>query len=160
MWIVDRCKEHHPRLPTCHGHRIEDIEDQTGVAIERPVFCHKHTDELISRNCQDCEQLLCMICRETDHESHKTETIDATLERVLPEIERYCGKIKELIADIDENKDELEARKTEVKAAKCRQDAEIQLQVIIDRATEDYHVLVKELYIREEEEVEKTRLCG
>ena len=86
--------------------------------------------------------------------------IEDALERVLPEMEVCCEKIKHLIDDIEKNRSKLETRKTEVKAAfeKCRQDAEIQLQKIIDRATEDYNALVKELNIKEEEEVNKIRL--
>ena len=69
-------------------------------------------------------------------------------------------KIRELIADIDKNKDELKNKEAEVKDAfeKCRQDAEIKLQKIVDRATEDYNALVKELDIKEEEEVDKIKL--
>ena len=72
---------------------------------------------------------------------------------------RCCKKLKELIADIDENKHELENRKVEVKAAfeKCRKDAEIQLKRITDRATEDYKALLKDLDIREEEELKKNQ---
>ena len=72
----------------------------------------------------------------------------------------YCEKIQQLIADIDGNKSELETRKAEVKAAfdKSRKDAELYLQKIIDRATEDYKALVLELNIKENEEVDKIRL--
>ena len=158
--LCDECKVHHLRLPICRGHKIIASDSDTDTAIDKLVFCEKHTDQTIIFNCLECEEPLCIKCKVTIHESHKTETIEDTLERVLPEIEGYCDKIKNLIADIDENKDDLEARKVEVKEAfeKCHKDAEIQLQKIIDRATEDYNALVKQLDIREEEEVDKIRL--
>ena len=101
-----------------------------------------------------------MKCKVTMHNYHQTETIEETLDRRVPEMRCYGDKIKQLIADIDENKDELEHRKVEVKAAfeKCRKDAEMQLQKIIDRATEDYNALLKELDIKEEEVVSQIRL--
>ena len=158
--LCDKCKVHHPRFPSFRGHRIVELGDEGDTEIDRLVFCEKHTEQLIIRNCQECEELLCHTCRETAHEFHKTETIEQALERVLPELHIHCEKIKQLIADIDKNRNELETRKAEVKAAfeKCRQDAEIQLQKIIDRATEDYNCLVKQLDIKEEEEVDKIRL--
>ena len=94
------------------------------------------------------------------HEPHKTETVAGALWRVLPEIEIYCHKIKKLIANIDNNKDEFENRKNEIHAEfeMCRKDAEIQLQKIIHRATEDYNALVKELDVRVLNEMDKIRL--
>ena len=101
-----------------------------------------------------------MKCKVTIHDSHKTETIEDALERMMPEMDKYCEKIQQLIADIGVNKDELETRMAQVKVAfeTCRQDAEMQLHKIIDRATEDYNALVKELDIKEEEEMDKIKL--
>ena len=61
-WLCDECKEHHHRLPTCRGHKIEDIKDETDVLIKRPVFCDKHLEQLVIINCQDCETPLCCLC--------------------------------------------------------------------------------------------------
>ena len=132
--LCDECKEHHPRFPLFRGHRVIQLSEETDTVIDRVVFCQKHTDQTILFNCQECEEPLCITCKVTLHDSHKAETVQDTLERVLPEMKGYCDKIKKLIVDIDDNKDELETRKLEVKVAfeKCRKDAEMQLQKIDD----------------------------
>ena len=157
--LCNNCKVLHTNVPLCKDHKIVPAEE-TGTVIDREVLCEKHKDQNIFLNCRECEELICIKCKVTKHESHRTETIEATLERVLPEIEGYCEKIKRLIADIDQNKNELETWKSEVKAdfQKCRKDAAMQLQKIIDRATEDYNNLMKELDIREEEAAERITL--
>ena len=159
-FLCQNCKTLHFRLPMCRGHQVVKAEDEGKFAIDRLVFCEKHTDQAIILNCRDCEEPLCIKCKVTKHEAHKTETVEDTLERILPEMEIHSEKIKLLLTDIDNNKDELDAKKLEVKASfdKCRKDGENKLQQIIDTATEDYNALVKELDIREEQELEKLRV--
>ena len=159
-FLCQNCKTLHFRLPMCRGHQVVKAEDEGKFAIDRLVFCEKHTDQPIILNCRDCEEPLCIKCKVTKHEAHKTETVEDTLERILPEMEIHSEKIKLLMTDIDNNKDELDAKKLEVKATfdKCRTDGENKLKQIIDTATEDYNALMKELDIREEEELEKLRV--
>ena len=159
-FLCQNCKTLHLRVPLLRGHQVIKAGDEKDVAIDRLVFCEKHADQPIILNCRECEEPLCIKCKVTRHETHKTETVEDTLERVLPEIEGYSEQIKLLVADIDTNKDELDAKKLELKATfeKCRNDGEAKLQQIIDTATEDYNALVKELEIREEEELEKLRI--
>ena len=156
QYLCNNCKVTHLKVPLCKKHHIVPAEE-TATVIDRPLLCKKHNDQTIILNCRECEELLCIKCKVTDHNKHGTETIDDTLKRVLPEMDGYCDKIKQLIADIDMNKDTLKTRKDEIRAAfsRCHQDAKIKLQKIVDRATEDYNALVKELEIREEEEVDK-----
>ena len=159
-FLCQNCKTLHLRVPLLRGHQVIKAGDEKDVVIDRLVFCEKHADQPIILNCRECEEPLCIKCKVTRHETHKTETVEDTLERVLPDVEGYSEQIKLLVADIDTNKDELDAKKLELKAAfeKCRNDGEAKLQQIIDTATEDYNALVKELEIREEEELEKLRI--
>ena len=93
--LCDRCKEHHSRIRLCHDHTVTQLsEDGTETDTDKTVFCEKHAGQPIILNCQECEELLCGRCKETAHQSHKTETIDEALQRVMPEMEGCCEKIK------------------------------------------------------------------
>ena len=158
-FLCEGCKMMHLKFGLGKGHTAVKA-DEVQSSIDKLVFCYKHPDQPIILNCRDCEEPLCIKCKVTKHEAHKTETVEDALERLLPEMEGYCKKVQLLITDIDENKEELEMREVEVRAAfeKCRKDGEIQLQKIIDRATEDYNALTKELEIQEEEELDKLKI--
>ena len=93
QFLCNNCKVLHTKVPLLKNHQIIPAEE-TDIAIDRLVFCEKHAGQAIIRNCRDCEELLCLTCKETTHESHKAETMEGALERILPEMEEYCEKIK------------------------------------------------------------------
>ena len=91
--LCNNCKVLHLNVPFCKNHQVIPAEEADTV-IDSLLFCEKHPDELVIRNCRQCEELLCVSCKEAAHDSHKTETLEGALDRVLPEMEVYCEKIK------------------------------------------------------------------
>ena len=115
--LCKKCHSNHVRIPLLRGHRVLPLDAETEMMIDRLVFCSKHNDQPIVFNCGDCEVLLCINCKVTQHESHKTETVEDTLKRILPEVSRCVEEVKQHISNISENKGELQSTMDEVKTA-------------------------------------------
>ena len=93
QYLCNNCKVTHVKVPLLKNHHIVPAEEMD-IAIDRLVFCENHTDQIIVSNCQKCEELLCFTCKETAHVSHKIETVESALQRILPEIEGHSEKIE------------------------------------------------------------------
>lgn len=86
--LCEKCHISHLRIPVCRGHRVIPLDSDTELVIDRLVFCTIHDDQPIMLNCKDCEVPLCIKCKVTEHESHKTETVERAVERLKPSLLR------------------------------------------------------------------------
>ena len=129
--LCKKCQGIHLRVPLLRGHRVLPVNAETEMIIDRLVFCTKHSDQPIVFNCRDCEVPLCIKCKVTQHESHKTETIEDTLERILPEVSTCVEIVKEHIADIKSNTEYMESKIKAIKDAfsQCRKQIKLALDV-------------------------------
>ena len=129
--LCKKCQGIHLRVPLLKGHRVLPVNAETEMIIDRLVFCTKHSDQPIVFNCRDCEVPLCIKCKVTQHESHKTETIEDTLERILPEVSTCVEKVKEHIADIESNTEYVESKIKAIKDefSQCRKQIKMALDV-------------------------------
>ena len=68
---------------------------------------------------------MCIQCKVTLHDHHRTETIKDTLQRLLPEVKANMGKLQEQITAFDQDRDVLSSKIQDVKDAftKCKDDA-------------------------------------
>ena len=129
--LCKKCQGIHLRVPLLRGHRVLPINAETEMIIDRLVFCTKHSDQPIVFNCRGCEVPLCIKCKVTQHESHKTETIEDTLERILPEVSNCVEIVKEHITDIESNTEYMESKIKAIKEAfsQCRKQIKLALDV-------------------------------
>ena len=66
------------------------------------ITCQVHQDEPIKFNCKSCEMALCIKCKVTRHDNHQTETVEDTLQRLLPQVKEKMGVIGDKIKVLDE----------------------------------------------------------
>ena len=92
MSLCQKCKSQHHKIPTLRNHLIIEKGSDDEMVVDSLVFCSLHSDQQVMFNCSDCEVPLCIQCKLTQHENHKTETIKDTLQRLLPEVKANMKK--------------------------------------------------------------------
>ena len=67
----ERCSDVHMKQKVSRTHTLLAISDsiRSGTkAIKKKAFCTKHTKEEMKVVCKDCQKMLCLVCKLTDHE--------------------------------------------------------------------------------------------
>ena len=78
---------------------LELTEDSQKV-IDKLVFCSDHADEILKLYCNDCEDVICMMCQVVKHKSHETVTVQEALDKLLPEVDKDLGVLGLKLEDI------------------------------------------------------------
>ena len=94
--LCPKCHSSHLNIPLLKGHTIVPLDSDSNAdkAIDELVFCSKHPEKLIEAHCTDCSVPLCFLCKLTEHDTHKTETIEVALARLLPQLKKYNQAIR------------------------------------------------------------------
>ena len=161
MSLCQKCKSQHHKIPTLRNHMIIEKGKDDGMVVDSLVFCSIHPDEQVKFNCKDCEVPLCIQCKVTLHENHRTETIKDTLQRLLTEVKANMGKLQEQVIAFDQDHDVLSSKIQEVKDAftKCKDEAGNNLNEVIEKLKIEHKDMIKQLEIKEEEEVSKLEVA-
>ena len=112
----ERCSEIHLRQRATRMHTLIAISDSMPSgpkAIKRKAFCAKHPKEEIKVVCKDCEKMLCIVCKLTDHEKHNTVDISdeivyvkKKLNEAIQKAENTISKSKQMLINLNAAKAE------------------------------------------------------
>ena len=114
----ERCSEIHMKQRMSRTHTLMRISDSEagGTAtktITKKAFCTKHTKEEIKVVCKDCDIMLCVVCKLTDHEKHNSVDIEDVASNVKKKIkeaiqiaENRVTKLDNILETLDEAKDQ------------------------------------------------------
>ena len=78
-----------------------ELTEKTQLTIDKLLFCGTHTEEPLKFYCNQCKQLLCIICQIVTHRNHDILTIEHALQQILPQAKDCIDQIylKQKIAE-------------------------------------------------------------
>ncbi|XP_045197325.2 uncharacterized protein LOC123552021 [Mercenaria mercenaria] len=112
--FCDRCATAHMKMKVSREHKLlqlDNCSEEAGIntrKIQKKSCCPRHTGEEIKMFCKDCNSLLCVVCKLTEHENHNTLSIAdevherrAILSTKLAETKSIVDKLKTDISTTD-----------------------------------------------------------
>ena len=84
------------------GHRLLELTIETELVVDKLVLCKTHPDKLIELYCNQCKDVICMMCFVVNHSTHDTVTVEEALTKILPEVDHHLGNIGTKLEDITE----------------------------------------------------------
>ena len=90
------------------------MKDGEELVIDRHVFCARHPDKHVELHCKQCQMLICILCRGTDHHFHEAETIQDALNYIVPIVQQNTERIEKRIKENQEVKDTMNASLTDL----------------------------------------------
>ena len=61
-----------------------ELTDETEVVVDKLVFCKTHADEILRLYCNECNEVICILCQVIHHKNHDTVTTQQALDTILP----------------------------------------------------------------------------
>ena len=113
--LCEACQRRHKRTPNCKAHTYRPCDVETTLDIN--CYCEVHPDHVIDLYCVDCNKCICPKCKVTDHDSHKSETIAAGIERLTPVMNKT---LESFLKDIEELKYEETCLKDQIPVVKTQ----------------------------------------
>ena len=153
------CKSNHDLIPTCSRHKCAPLDegDNLKLHVDKVVFCRVHADKMVELNCRDCEKMICVLCKASEHHQHTAETIAEALERLRPRIQENKLKLQEQVDHCDEAVADLQRKAAQVEShfMHVKGKADEQLRTVIDKANADHEELIQELTATKDKDLEK-----
>ena len=143
--LCEACQRRHKRTPNCKAHTYRPCDVETTLDIN--CYCEVHPDHVIDLYCVDCEKCICLKCKVTDHDSHKSETIAAGIERLTPMMNK---KLESVLKDIEQLKYEETCLQNQIPVVKTQfQEVKEEYQkskdALISSIEKQYQAIVKTL---------------
>ena len=112
----ERCSEMHMKQRMSRTHTLMRVSDSeaggTGTkTITKKAFCTKHTKEEMKVVCKDCNIMLCVVCKLTDHEKHNSVDIEDEASNVKKKIKEAIQKAENRVTKLDNILDTLNEAK-------------------------------------------------
>ena len=111
----ERCAEIHLKLRATRTHTLIAISDHGARGthtIKKKAFCTKHAKEEIKVVCKDCDKMLCVVCKLTDHEKHNSVDIEdeafyvkKNLKETIRKAENSLSKLNKILDYLNDAKD-------------------------------------------------------
>ena len=101
IYLCKACQKKHKKTPNSITHTYRPCDVETTLDIN--CYCEKHPDHVIDLYCVHCDKCICLKCKVTDHEGHKSETIAAGIERLTPVMNK---KLDSVLKHVEELKHE------------------------------------------------------
>jgi hypothetical protein len=116
--FCESCVNVHRRMRSLQGHTLLEIGDDGKVpeAVGKmlTVHCDKHLNEALKLYCFDCNEVICMVCFATSHQSHKCSEIDAVSEDFrsqmtgdIQNMSKTAKDCRDLIKEQEKKRDDL-----------------------------------------------------
>ena len=128
--LCEGCQKVHKKLPNCKTHQCIPYNVDTEQVIDDNYYCESHPDQVIDLYCAKCEKLICLKCKVTNHDKHRSKTIDAAIASVTQDVQKSLKLIQNQVGVLqDENKAikkdvdcvEMESTKQEEELKKLKQ---------------------------------------
>ena len=123
--FCDDCRRLHDGFELMRVSHRWMTHDDVGkrIIVDKLLFCAQHPKNLAKYNCVDCTQLVCEPCstNPTEHGSHKCELIDASLQRLLPEVKGFQSDLEASLDVAAGSLSAIKLRAAEICAAAERQ---------------------------------------
>lgn len=84
--FCERCSTFHMKMKVSREHSLLQLNDSSSNdgksrrKVFKKFFCSHHSGEEIKMVCKDCDSLLCVVCKLTEHENHNTSSLKDEVE--------------------------------------------------------------------------------
>ena len=130
--LCEKCHTIHLMIPLLQGHKVIELTNVDDMVIDRLVFCDLHQDEPIKFNCKECETVLCIKCKVTEHDTHCIETVENSLKRLMPLMYNITEKLEERLQNLRDKIKEVDFK------IDCTKQMFTKTREEIDATAEDY----------------------
>ena len=164
IYLCENCQSGHVKIPVCRGHKVqpdrEDTRSNPQLILDKVVFCTKHPDEIVKFHCKTCESPICIKCKVLKHDSHKAETIEAGVQKIVNKLRTWKDGIDEDIAVKKLEKEflEIEADQLEKVYDGVRQQVKQYQKSVIEKVKHATNMLTQKLTAKESKE--RAMLCS
>jgi len=114
--FCEPCANAHRKQKLSRDHKLLEIGDKVKpedlYAQYPPANCDKHVDEALKIYCHDCKLVICMMCRVTDHESHKCSDVQELVDEFRQQMKT---DVRYVANDVDKCQEMLQQLTTEKK---------------------------------------------
>ena len=103
--LCEGCQRVHRKLPNCKTHQCVQYNVDSEQAIDDNYYCESHPEQVMDLYCTQCKQLICLKCKLTNHDKHRSETIDAATDSMTQDVQKSLKIIQNQVCVLqDENK--------------------------------------------------------
>ncbi len=141
-FICDNCQDGHKTFKALKTHCITSIsQDQENPTNPTNSKCPIHPKQAITKFCEHCNQLICTECA-TDHQNHKSATIQEVFCKNRSEIVTALKPLKVSVSKAEKKLKSIERRPEEITKRSTMLEAEIkgkieQLKGLLDRLKDE-----------------------
>ena len=97
VFMCEFCVTAHKRINATKGHQLlslTEVKRLGSKALVKPVFCVKHTSEVLKLFCDTCQETICRDCTIVDHREHKYNFVADVAERERKSVEACLRRTK------------------------------------------------------------------
>jgi len=161
--FCEPCANGHRNQKLSRDHKLLQIGDKVKpedlYAQYPPANCDKHVDKALEIYCHDCRLVICIVCRVTDHNSHKCSDIQQLADKFR---QQMTSDVSGVANDVDKRRQKLHQLTTEKKDFQeqlSKSEKEIrektkQLKQMIDRHEEVLLTELKSINVKRTKEIE------
>ena len=101
-----KCAETHTKMKVTRSHTqlCLDLASNKGAVPIRKLtsYCEKHHKEELKVICKDCDTMLCLVCKLTDHEKHSSSDIFEEAKTVKENIQKRIQELYDNISTLED----------------------------------------------------------
>ena len=80
------CQRMHNKLPNCKTHQCKPYNADSEQVIDVSYYCEHHPDQIMDIYCNGCKKIICLRCKITNHDKHRSETIENAIKSFTQDI--------------------------------------------------------------------------
>jgi len=161
--FCEPCANGHRKQKSSRDHKLLQIGDKMKLedlcAQYPPANCDKHVDKALEIYCHDCRLVICMLCRVTDHSSHRCSDVNEVVDEFRQQMKTDVSGVAN---DVDKCQEKLQLLTTEKKdfyRQVSKSEEEIrektkQLKQMVDRHEELVLDELKSIKVKRTKEIE------
>ena len=119
--ICNDCQKVHEKLPNCRAHKYVPLAGDVNRMIDKHFYCKSHPEQVTDLYCLNCKTLICLKCKVTEHDGHKSESIEATLGSTITKTKRKLNRVKNHLRKLQDEKLTLQRQTYQVEEDYARQ---------------------------------------
>ena len=143
----ERCTDTHAKMKVSRAHMLIVLtETQSGRIgnMRKKAFCEKHPSDELKVVCKDCNKMLCLVCKLTEHEKHNSCDIADEVKRAKEEIQVKIQEAYQHISQLQKAVISCSTTKTSISGMK-----ETELKKL-----ESYKIQLKQLIMKRIKDIE------
>ena len=147
-----RCTDTHIKMKATRTHSLINV-DLSGNkrSVTKTLYCEKHPKEEVKVICKDCDTMLCLVCKLTDHEKHTSIDISNEANHAIDNIQQNVRKMYEDVTKLEDVEKRQRDTEKEVRKRKQRELVKVKqyekkLEILLAKRTGNMEELVSKTF--------------